>query len=355
MKTRLIKIIILQLILMVGSLYAQINLLEIPHFTRTIRMGNAYTGVADGPETIFYNPAGLAYNDYFSFVYSKGLGDAIFADALNSNDYAIVLPLPKEFGTIGLSILSSYYKLNSIRNIYIVTTNTDRVYSLHYARELTKNIGVGASFNLLTFKIIHYDGMENYSATNFNFGISILFRIEENLITENDRLQAGLFLNNILDNKIEWNTGGESGSSQLFRYGFSYLYNPELFDIKFIKMLFAFDLVASAGSYTFTNWNPNFGLELTLVDVLHLSYGRENMDGIRSYGSLQYPVNRFGIGTDLKLNKIFKSFQDVVLKIDYCRSNWEKFDEENPPFFFGDGINDKIDRDSYSISLNVKF
>jgi len=357
MKLRITGFVLVLLVLIITEINAQSEIYFPSRFTRAIRMGSAYTGVAEGPEAMFYNTAGLAYNDYYSFLFSSGYGNAFIAEDMNVYDYALVLPVPGEIGTIGFSSVSLNYQYTFYSNFYSLSS---RMYSLHYARKITDNLGLGISGNYYhtkvnnRFNLIGTEQTSTYTANSFDVGVSALLRINENLIEENDRFQMGIQLINILNNKIKWDTDAENKPSRIFRYGFSYLYNLNFNDLKIFKLLFAFDLAANGYDYSFIYLSPNFGIELTVIDVFHLSYGRENQDALKNYGSFLYPVNRIGIGVDLVLNKIIKFSEDAVLKIDYSSSNWEKITEDDPEIFFGDGENNKIGRGTFSVSLNVK-
>ncbi|MGE5402172.1 MAG: hypothetical protein ACM3S2_17375 [Ignavibacteriales bacterium] len=74
-------------------------------FARVIRLGDAYTGVAKGLESMYYNTAGLANIDYYGAAFSNGHGICLMLfDKATPNDYTAVAPLPKNCGTVGFSI-----------------------------------------------------------------------------------------------------------------------------------------------------------------------------------------------------------------------------------------------------------
>ena len=100
--------------------------------------------------------------------------------------------------------------------------------------------------------------------------------------------------------------------------------------------------------------NYNFGLELKIVELLALRYGRENDKNLSDteYTTPQFPVSRFGIGFELPLNKFIKLEKNISITFDYAISDWQKQEEIDRlihQFYWFTGGSDK-----YSFSFQIR-
>ncbi len=117
-----------------------------------------------------------------------------------------------------------------------------------------------------------------------------------------------------------------------------------------VSLLFAFEAVLLGADNSFNYWQPNYGIELTLLEYLQLRFGRESefeIDPVYSY-SPQFPVNRFGFGVRLPVSELLHFGRQLALQFDYNYSDWNQIDESGVRFLDGEtGIN----RSAFSIKL----
>ncbi|MEO8232854.1 MAG: hypothetical protein ABI638_11260 [Ignavibacteriota bacterium] len=330
------------------------DILGTSHYTRAIRLGNAYTGVAEGTESIYYNVAGLANLNGYSALYSNGSGVAFYLKDIRINDYAVSFRLPGKIGMTGISIQT----LSSPSNQYNFSMD---IYSLSYARKVISDFSAGITFNYYYAKIpasttSNPEPTTGESASSFDLNLGLLYNIPENLkISSNDKFKIGLQIKNLLNSSLSYRfTDFKAHLFQEIRAGLSYMYNPnfeKVYDLAPIMVLFSFDAVFQGADYDFTEWQPNYGIEATLFEVLQLSYGRENENQIKetySY-SPQHPVNRFGIGLNIPLNYLLDFKYDCNLSVNYSISDWQKIDEDKGigyPFNI-----DKFDKNTFSVGI----
>jgi hypothetical protein len=339
-----------------NNLFAQefYEILGTSHYARTIRLGNAYTGVAEGTEAIYYNIAGLADLTGYSALYSNGHGFAFFIEDTRLNDYAIAFPLPNEIGSIGISLqtftapnLSSDFGLD--------------LYSLGYARKIINNLSAGLTINYYhlsanSTSASDPDMLNKITGSSFDINLGILYELPLQIkLTENDKFKIGLQLKNILNSQLQFNEDVEGNYLfQDLRIGLSYSYQPnfdKVYDLDPLKILFSFDAVFQGSKYDYTEWQPNYGIEATILEILQLSYGRENENQIKetySY-SPQHPVNRYGFGLNIPIDYLLNLNYKAILSINYSISDWQKIKEDNPEFnpF---GIK-SIDKNAISVGL----
>ena len=338
--------------------YGQTNqfyLFETSRFARVIGLGNAFTGLADDIESVYYNSAGLANLNYYAAIYSKGQGFAFTTDDYVADDFAIVLPVFKKLGIFALSLnrlsLSDFtYKQN--------------IYQLHYARQLFENISVGASFNYYHIKLetgFIQRVRDEFSGNAFDMSLSALYVLPitsiPGIINET---RFGLQMQNLFDSDVRY-TGDRDPEPkhQILRVGLSTAVIPTIkkqFDLNPLKLIIVADAVFYGSSYKFEVLQPNFGLELALFEILKIRYGRENeIDINASYeNSPQHPVKRYGVGLTLPLHKVISNLEMAEVSIDYSYSDWDKLDESKPiwPMFSPD---DLLIRDSFSIKIYFQF
>ena len=145
---------------------------------------------------------------------------------------------------------------------------------------------------------------------------------------------------------------------QVLRAGLSTIITPELprvMNLNPVKFLIVADAVFYGSEYTFREWQPNFGLELTLLEILKFRYGRENEKQIKDdYDySPQHPVKRYGAGITLPLHKWISSFNKIEIAFDYSNSDWDKIDESNNSFSFWG--NEPPIREAYSLKVYFQY
>jgi hypothetical protein len=322
------------------------------HFGRPIGMGNTYIGIAEGIETTFYNSAGLPYIDYYGFAFSHGTGTQIDIDP---TPFAMALVIP-HFKNIG-SFAFSFHHLNFWDNIYLM-------YRLHYGCFITDNLSLGTSVNGYYQKVNVFsleEGETTKSSHTFDLSVSALYSKTNLILSDNrDVLRIGFQFNNIFASEVKrlidiTNTVSGSELIQSFGIGLSYKYIfgfEKIYDLTPLSLLigsdFIFDNSLNHREYKFDRLNPNFGLELVLLEILFLRFGRENDVNLSDveYTTPQYPVSRFGFGINLPMQRILKNKKEVFILFDYSYSKW-LHEDEFP-------IMENKQKSSYTIQIRAK-
>lgn len=164
--------------------------LLIPVGPRGIAMGEANLAVAQGIESIFWNPAGVANMQNSTSVMFSHM--SYLADI--GVEYGAVATNIEGFGVIALSLKSL-----GIGDI-LVTTTTDpdglggAVFSpqmltagLTYSRQLTERISVGLTANLIT------ETLGDASSTGFGFNVGVIY----NTLADIKGLSIGIAMKNV--------------------------------------------------------------------------------------------------------------------------------------------------------------
>jgi hypothetical protein len=164
--------------------------LLIPVGPRGIAMGEANLAVAQGIESIFWNPAGVANMQNSTSVMFSHM--SYLADI--GVEYGAVATNIEGFGVVALSLKSL-----GIGDI-LVTTTTDpdglggAVFSpqmltagLTYSRQLTERISVGLTANLIT------ETLGDASSTGFGFNVGVIY----NTLADIKGLSIGIAMKNV--------------------------------------------------------------------------------------------------------------------------------------------------------------
>jgi hypothetical protein len=257
-------------------------------FARVIRLGGVYTGIAEGPEALFYNAAGIAFDQSYSFITSNGQGYAVFVEDPGNLDFALLVPYIGH-GNIGLSVNTFSFSLFDEKSI-------QNIYSLSYGRKFSENLALGIALNYYYLKLsdIYVTGPDSpegylsyFSAGTFDINLSALYLFPADFrLSERDKLKAGFQLKNILSTKMKYQfrhldgfPDADQNKFQNIRIGVSYNYIPldyKLSGFHPVGFTAAFDAVFMGAKYNFEEWQPNYGLELALFELLQISFGREN-------------------------------------------------------------------------------
>lgn len=321
-------------------------------FAKGIGLGNAYAGYAQGIETIYYNPAGLAELKGYQAIISFRDGYAWIVN-MSNNDFAVAAPLAEKTGTIAFSG-------NTISADFNDADSYSRIYSLAYARKLSGAFFAAINFNYLQY---HYSNAQPVSADEedidfnlFDVGLSLLYKIKQIHQTGwDDGFGIGAYFNNLLDSKHEYSGGVKEAKAKFFRAGISYSFVPisrTYYDLKPLQIVLNVDGAFLLKKYSFKLWQPNYGVQLTLFEYLDARFGRQSEFSIKdNYGySPQSPVKRFGLGLRMPVSDFMKLGRNVVFMFDYTYSDWDQIDENegNPSF----GLK-KIKRSSYAFKLEI--
>jgi hypothetical protein len=319
-------------------------------FARVIGLGNAFTGLADDIESVYYNSSGLANLDYYAVAYSKGQGFTFIIDDYIAEDFAVVLPVFKKLGIFALSL----NRLSLLDFDF-----KENIFQLHFARMLVENLSIGASIN---YYHMEFDSksIDETSGNAFDMSVSALYIIPitsiPGIINET---RFGLQMQNLLDSDVHYTVGIDPNPKhQTLRVGLSTAIIPKIQKQLYLiplKLIIVADAVFYGSSYKFDVFQPNFGLELALFEILKFRYGRENeIDINSSYDySPQHPVKRYGVGLTLPLHKLITNFEMVEISFDYSYSDWDNIDESNPIASFFSV--DLPIRDSFSLKIYFQY
>lgn len=328
--------------------------LNTSRYARVVGLGNAFTGLADDIEAVYYNSAGLANLDYYSISYSNGNGYAFVIDDYTSDDFAVLLPTFSQIGKFALSVDRQYYK------------DMDGGYSLfrlHFARIIFKNLAIGTSLNYYYFSARSYSTASNPSGiaeelrgNSFDLSLSALYTLQfDSFKIISNETRFGVQMQNLIDTDLNYSNDIDPvPKHQTLRIGISTSIIPriqKIADLIPLKLTSVFDAVFYGSEYKFDRWHPNFGVEIKLFDILSLRYGRENEEVItKTYSySPQHPVKRYGIGLSIPLHKFISDYDKIELSLDYSYSDWDKLDEAKPMLSFYP--NDLPIRDTFSIKF----
>lgn len=312
-------------------------------YARTIGMGDAFCGIADGIESVYYNPAGLTYLNNANLVFSNRDGNGWFADITPYN-FSFAMPIKKLNGTIAIS--------TDILKSEIAYSNS---YSIHFARTILNNFSMGLSLSYYKVffeesKVVIYPEYNSYS---IDIGLSALHLFPNiGLINKNDQFGIGIFLNNILNTKMNSNVTSDELKSQFFRTGISYKSPIEILPIPF-SILITFDAYAWVKDYEILYWQPNYGFEFTFFKYIFLRYGHQNEIEVKDVYDVspQFPVDRYGIGIFMPINEMLNLNNQISLGFDYSFSDWTKINEsiKLPDYF---GIRE-INQNAYTVKLSL--
>jgi hypothetical protein len=332
------------------------EILGTSHYTRAIRLGNSFAGVAEGTETIFYNVAGLANLGGYSALYSNGQGFAFIIDDARLNDFALAFQLPENIGTAALSLQSfTSPSLTDDFGMYLFSIST--------ARKLFNDFSAGITLNyyyetVRASSAINPSVDEKFTASTFDINLGLLYELPSEIkINEYDKLNIGFQIKNLLNNEIkfeDFNTG--DNLFQEIRFGIGYLFDFQLEkigDFNPLTVQLSADAVFQGADYDFTEWQPNYGIEITAIEIIQLSFGRENENQIKkTYDySPQHPVNRYGVGINIPVEKIIDLPYKCHLNFNYCISDWQKIDEDEGsgyPFYI-----EEFDKNSFSVGVVI--
>jgi hypothetical protein len=299
-------------------------------FARPIGLGHAYTGIAEGVEATYYNSAGLAFMEGWGIAYSYGNGSQ-FLIPVTPYDLAICTP---DIGGIGHLAFSAHY-------LIIETDGYLRyvLYRLHNSHRLGDMFSIGGSLNLYQLSYEPGDGRADQNEQAIDLNLSGLYRLQGIFLSEKqDMLKVGIQLTNLFATELpDINSRILLGDikhplPQSLSMGISYTWQPNwtaVNGLRALALLASFDLVydniLENETYKADRRLANIGIELRLLEILALRYGRENEDPLSDikYTTPQYPVSRFGLGLNLPLHKFFEMNKKLVVLVDYAQGDWQ--------------------------------
>ncbi len=190
---------------------------------RPIAMGGAFTGVADGPETAFYNISGAAFFETYQFsatLYKQTTGDS--ANDITNTMVSIFMPMKQLDGVVGISLIYENMGTNegttSSGDPTGEFTTYNMVLGLNYSTKLSDTIGIG-----LGAKYIYSHLYTDFIGKSFAFDASATYINDHKFNKDtNARFTAGLGLQNI-GSKMSYQDEDQADDLPLFlRSGCSY-------------------------------------------------------------------------------------------------------------------------------------
>ncbi len=301
-------------------------------FSRSIGLGNAYTGVAEGIETTYSNNAGLGNIDYYGAAFSSGQGEFLIAD-YSAYDVAVVAPLSARIGTAAIS----YHTVNI--DDWLGTYFNTSLVQAHFGRAFGEALAFGASLNYYRHahnievrnegNVVISSGERVYTAVDF--GLSGLYTAKKLLLPSwNDVLKAGIHVNNVLGSEFMYSDPYNDGMLlQQFSLGISYRVSP-MREHATGRDPLAFLLAAAQHydngirnrRYTYDAARTSLGLEVQIYELLQLRYGKENERFLRGLivENPQHPVTRLGVGIVVPISELIDVQSEYRLRLDYSHS-----------------------------------
>ncbi|OGC03496.1 hypothetical protein A2276_01110 [candidate division WOR-1 bacterium RIFOXYA12_FULL_43_27] len=188
---------------------------------RTIAMGRAYVGVADGADALFTNPAGIAT--------AKSWGiTSMQTKLLDRVDYKMLGGIYSlQTGVIGVGYIGAVTPAGFLTTDKASLTGAtpisygSNMLVLSYGKEAYKNTYIGASLKALSNNFEGVDG----SGSGFDLDLGILAR-------PNDQVKVGAVIQNILPGdmggSVTWKTNTKDTIPAYLKVGGSYLLNPNI-------------------------------------------------------------------------------------------------------------------------------
>lgn len=265
---------------------------------RSMGLGRAFTGLADDPSAVVYNPAGLAQQNPLQITLQHVV---LFYDTMY--DFAAVTYPVSGLGTFA----GSYIRLGSTgyesRDLKWETSGTfgvtNQAFLLSYARDITSWFAAGVNVKLINESVF------DKSAMGFGADIGAMF-------TPNEMINVGLSLINIVPASIKLDSAAETYPMILkFGLAFKFLGDRIIPVLDFEK------------SFSQKDFKLRFGLEAYPIQDLALRVGLDETEITFGAGYLIKPVRidysissqELGLTHRASLTLAFGGF-DINLKAD---------------------------------------
>ena len=231
------RLLITILLSAVSLMYASEFLSGLMQGARQNALGQAFTGLADDGEAVFYNPAGLTNINGFEalFMYSRQLGGY---DDIGSN--VSYIGYAQNFGDKAGSFGFRWYYRGTSHEDYLKTS--ENLIMLGYGRTLLdipglpvnkylQKLSAGITMNIPFWGILgnesmeYYTGEGDYSRTMMSFDIAFYHQML-------DRFSFGVNIKDLAGFKVTETS--DTGEDEIFytdyRIGGAWRYNPDNFD-----------------------------------------------------------------------------------------------------------------------------
>jgi len=245
-----------------GLSQSAITILDIGGGVRALAMGEAFIGLSNDEQAIYYNPAGVAFLDGIH-------ANANFARHLGAGSYLSLLGGTRNIGaSLNLISLGGVEERDNSDNVVGTISYSNFALSagggtalsalpLGFTRNLT-NLAMGAKFNFVSVSSV-----EGGSGSGFSFGLSGLYRATELVQNAGLRSLSLVQFGYTLENLISIGVGyGEGHSERLpfkFKTGFAVKPLNELTVLLDFAVPFEFHI---GGEYSLAVPDPLTGVDL---------------------------------------------------------------------------------------------
>lgn len=290
--------------------------LEIDVGSRAASMGGAYTSVANDVSALYWNPAGIAWNQGFQieFTHSPWLAD------ISYNFFGITQSLPSINSSIGFSLISLDYGEQPVRTVNRPEgtgenySATDMALAISFASALTDRFSFGLTTKYISQKILSAKGSAFAIDVGVYYNTTLKgLRLGASISNFGSQIQlSGRHLTTIVDPDptvdnfdrvpVSYKTG-EYDLPLLFRAGISYQRDLDSFG----DVLFSVDLNHPSNATE----SISMGVEYGYGKIFFLRAGYKNLFERDSIAGLS-----LGAGIDYRLK------ESIGFRFDYSWSDW---------------------------------
>ncbi len=198
------------------------DITEIGPSARAISLGRTFSAIENSVDCAILNPAGLNSIDSIRF-------GSMFSNLSNDYTYkSFLFAVPIKYGVFGFALLDEQsgeiYKTTLDDNERVIRDNSDpftfhnQVFGFSIANNINQKTSVGARLKLIN---------KNASLTTNAFGSGT--SIDLGLIYNKDsKTNFGLYIENLLNTGVKWQTGTTDPLATKIRTGFSYKISQNL-------------------------------------------------------------------------------------------------------------------------------
>lgn len=254
----------------------ELSFLDIGAGARPRALGNAFVGIANDANAVYWNPAGTTTLERIEIT---GMHSSLFFGT--KYDYlAVVVPRTRIYTDddadghrYGLGVA---YIRASTDEIPLTEQGTDTIPGTNYPEivyngtaSFTSNTGIVSfgtklfnRFNLALISRINYIKLANFTGFGYNFGFASLVPVKLNA----NSLKFGLTLQDVLPVKLKWDNDFSEGVLPAANIGSSFDYRKKILITAYLRQILA------------SGHNPGYGLGLEWrpVQILPIRFGIED-------------------------------------------------------------------------------
>ena len=234
---------------------------------RPMGMGGAFVAVADDPNAVFYNPAGLGFlkGTKIDLTYVIDNDISLLAEDL------VISQFLGDYGCIGIGVCYERDYESAPSHAVIEISDSSSHFLLSYSKAINQSISFGVNYrttarSILTNTVWHR--WESEQAAGSGIDLGFLNKIS-------DKLTAGIFASNLLNSGLTWDSGAKEAIYSKIKTGVAY---KTLED----KLLLSIDI-----NYQLDEASLNLGGEYEALEWLFLRGGynsEQDRDGALSIG-----------------------------------------------------------------------